>query len=350
MDEFLQLTRSYEATIDDVKPKERSVVAKINTWDVDRYKTSILSRGAILDGYRKNPVVLFEHGEDPARGALPIGRNEWIVADDTTIKAKTIFRDDAYSRELFDCYREGWLRGWSVRMVNPEYGPPTAEEIRSRPELKAKDCRLVFRRWEMGEYSAVVVPGNEDTLTILTSRGIFIPDRVRAMTDSCGGMAGGGAALEPVVKDKGNDGDDGKPPGARKRYVKQVGTKWVVFSEDDKHLGEYESEKAANDRLEEIEYFKAKEARGERRASPFIVEGSDGRWWIDEGDRRKLAFPTYQVAEECLALMRSRPTQLPTETVASVLLADIRRGHTEIEQELREWVELYTRGGIGSGK
>lgn len=324
-----QRTRSFEANVDDVKPKERSVVAKINTTSVDRYKTSILSRGAILDEYRRNPIVLFEHGEDISRGGLPIGRNDWITVDDTTIRAKTIFRDDTFSRELFDCYKEGWLRGWSVRMVNPEYSAPTPAEVNQRPELK--DCRLVFRRWALGEYSAVVLPGNADTLTILTSRGITIPPRLRAMTDSTGGMSGGGAAVEPNTK----------------RFVKEVDGKWHVMSEEGKSLGEYPSKEAAEKRLGEIEYFKHKDAKGEsdRGAPPFILEDG-GLWWIDEGTRRSLSFPTAKLAEECLSLMRSGGVHHTAEALVSVSLGDVRRAKAEMIEDVESMIQLYTRGRI----
>jgi len=322
-----QRTRSFLAKIDDVNPKERAIVAKINTDSIDRYKTVIMPRGALLDAYRRNPVVLWEHGEDPARGSMPIGRNDWITSNDREIKARTIFRDDAYSRELFDCYKEGWLSAWSVRMVNPEYSAPTPAEIGKRPELK--DCRLIFRKWELGEYSGTTVPGNSETLTILEKRGIFISPRVRAMTDSIGGMAGGGATVEPQ--------------NGLKRYVKKIGDKWHVMSEEGKSLGEYDSEDAAKERLQQIEYFKHKD-KGDRSA-PYIVE-EGGLWWIDEGFRRKLSFPTAKLAEECLRLMTQGGAKHTAEVLMSVSLGDVRKAKAEIVEDIMSYVQLYTRGKI----
>jgi len=333
--DLMQLTRSFEAQIDDVKPDERSIVAKINTWDVDRYQTAILPRGAILEGYRKNPVVLWEHGEDKLRGSLPVGRNQWITTDDRAMKAKTIFKDDEFSRELFKCYQEGWLRGWSVRMVNPEYSPPTPDEIRSRPELTS--CRQVFRRWSLGEYSAVAVPGNEDTLTILASRGLMSPDRLRAMTDSGGGMAGGGAALKP---------SDAIPD---KRFVKEIDGKWHVMSAEGKSLGEYDSKEGAEKRLGEIEHFKHEDKKKERTAPAIIEDG--GTWWIDEGDRRSCSFSDPQTAEEYLALMVAAPKRRIEDEAAIVQsLGEIRRAKQEINEYVKQYVDLYARGHCGSAK
>ncbi len=72
------IVRAYLAHVEDVNHRERSVVAKINTSSVDRYRTVIDPRGIALSNYRANPVVLWEHGHDAARGAMPVGRNEWI--------------------------------------------------------------------------------------------------------------------------------------------------------------------------------------------------------------------------------------------------------------------------------
>ena len=323
-----QRTRSYVAKIEDVEPKQRAIVAKINTDAIDRYKTVIQPRGALLDAYRRNPVVLWEHGEDPARGSMPIGKNDWITSNEREIKARTIFRDDAYSRELFDCYKEGWLQAWSVRMVNPEYSAPTPAEISNRPDLK--DCRLVFRKWELGEYSGTTVPGNSETLTILEKRGIFISPRIRAMTDSQGGLAGGGAAI--------------KPQDGLKRYVKEVDGKWHVMSEEGKSLGEYDSKEAAEKRLGEIEYFKHKD-KGDRSTPPFIIE-EGGLWWIDEGFRRKPSFPTAALAEECLAFSKQGGVHYTDGHILSVALGEVRRARDEMLEDMRGYIELYTRGRV----
>lgn len=171
--------RAYEATIEDVSKTDRSIVAKINTGDIDRYRTVISPDGIDLAGYRKNPVVLWEHGKDPQRGSLPIGRNQWIKPSNGSgngmLIAKTLFGKDDYSRSLFDMYEDGTLRGWSVNILpdNKRCSPPTKEEMRARPELS--DCAMMYRSGELAEYSGVAVPGNAETLSILAERGIWCP-------------------------------------------------------------------------------------------------------------------------------------------------------------------------------
>ena len=118
------LTRSFEARADDVRKDDRSIVSRINTSSVDRYKTIIQARGIDFANYRKNPVVLWEHGKDPQRGTMPIGRNLWIKSDGSSLIAKTQFRTDDYSQQLWEAYRDGDLRGWSVNVLPHDASPP----------------------------------------------------------------------------------------------------------------------------------------------------------------------------------------------------------------------------------
>lgn len=315
--------RSYVAEIDDVKPGERSVIAKINTGSIDRYRTVIEPRGMMLEAYRSNPVVLWEHGKDPHRGTMPIGRNVWIKIDrgeNPKIIAKTQFRNDDYSQALFEAYRDGDLRGWSVNILPHDHGVPTRDEIRMRPELR--DCQTIYRTSELAEYSAVAVPGNAETLTLLASRGIWIPE-IRTMTES-EGMEDGGALVKPKVKGKKKtiqpppqpitkdamDGDpdededededeapetvedgipatgggirpvgfsapEGEKPGdpandeepdadedddeldeSQKRYITHDGSQWVVHAEDGKVLGKHPTKSEAVKQLQAIEAHK----------------------------------------------------------------------------------------------
>ena len=176
------ITRAYLARVDDVIAKERSVVAKINTAALDRFRTTIDPKGVDLSNYNQNRVVLWEHGQDPARGAMPVGRNGWIRPaigpDGPELIAKTHFhskesgKGDDFTERLFECYRSGDLKGFSVR-VNPKdnCSPPTAEEIRSRPELA--DCYMCYRSTDLCEYSAVAVPGNQECLSLSEARSVL---------------------------------------------------------------------------------------------------------------------------------------------------------------------------------
>lgn len=172
-----RIIRSFEAKIDDVSPKERAVISKIGGMAVDRHRTRISPNGISLDAYRSNPIVLHEHGRCPSRGTMPVGKNQWIKCDGERIIAKTIFKDDQYSIDLFNAYKDEWMRGWSINVIASEGSPPTAEEIRAVPSLK-DECDYVFRRSELIEYSTTSMPSHRDALTLMVERGIWIPDDV----------------------------------------------------------------------------------------------------------------------------------------------------------------------------
>lgn len=173
------LTRGFDAAIE-VSDGERSVVAKINTDCVDRYQSVIDPAGIDLSAYRKNPVVLWNHGQ--SNDGLPVARCAWIkyMKAERCVIAKSIFLDDEFSSKVFKLYQDKVCRAWSVNIV-PEYGAassPTPDEIRNRPELAS--CYVIYRKCDLGEFSAVGVPGNSEALTLAVARGWGNPETIRA--------------------------------------------------------------------------------------------------------------------------------------------------------------------------
>jgi hypothetical protein len=305
-----QQLRSFQADVDDVNKSDRTIVAKISVGCVDRYNTVISPDGIDVRDYVKNPCVLFEHGRDITRGSMPVGKNLWIKVDKSgtgRLIAKTKFRDDDFSQALWECYSDGTLRGWSVSVLPTDFGAPSKEEIRSRPDLER--CETIFRRSILAEYSCVAVPGCQEALTdeqlrtygAVISRGIPLPqDVVEAVErlskiaedrdaeegtedrmSSCDGPSGG-YLIKPEDRDEekgeedrdkpaddkkkseedekpGDEADGDEDDSTEKRYIKHEGDKWIVYSEAGKPLGEYGSEAEAKKRLEQIEYFKHKD-------------------------------------------------------------------------------------------
>lgn len=168
------LIRAFEADIDSVLDGERAVVARINTSGVDRLKTVIDPLGCDVSHFNKTRSVLWNHGLDPIRGTVPIGQGHAkIRRSERDMLGKTAFRSDDFSSQLFDAYKDGTLRGWSIKAGVHEASPPTREEIRSRPELEG--CETIYRKWDLIEFSATPTPGNSDCLTMLVSRGLITP-------------------------------------------------------------------------------------------------------------------------------------------------------------------------------
>lgn len=177
------VTRAYQAETYDLSPGERAVVSVINTDALDRFRTVIDPLGVGLANYRKNPVLLWEHGLDPARGSLPVGRNLWIKCDKVKRRliAKSQYGEDEFSDGLWHLCQASILRAYSVNIVPDmaEASAPSAKELKARSDLA--DCHLIYRKSDLAEYSAVAVPGNPECLTEAVARGLWMPDRLRAL-------------------------------------------------------------------------------------------------------------------------------------------------------------------------
>ena len=197
-------------------------------------------KGIDLRAYNQNKVVLYEHGQCPSRGTLPVGRNGWlkpvIGPEGPELIGKTFFhgkgkKGDDFTERLFDMYESGDMKGFSVRvMPTVNCSPPTTEEIRARPELAA--CYMMYRGTELCEYSAVAVPGNAECLTLdearsvlkITARGLTLPadliGRAQAMIEASA------------------------PPGIG-RYIIHDGAKWHLLDDDGRVVSEHDTREEA---------------------------------------------------------------------------------------------------------
>lgn len=173
--------RAYAAESNEIDSEERTIVSTISTDSVDRYKTILQPDGVMLDNYRKNPVVLCNHGLGDSEGishvsGMPIGKNLWVKVSKRKLIAKTKFLprgEDEQADKVFRLFELGYLNAWSVRMNPIEFGLPTSAEIRARPELA--ECRQIFRKWDLIEYSAVTLPANPDAVQQARSLGLELP-------------------------------------------------------------------------------------------------------------------------------------------------------------------------------
>lgn len=292
------LIRAFDATIDSVDKADRSIVARINCASLDRFNSVIDPRGGVLDAYRRNPIVLWEHGKDPRRFTDPIGRNVWIKhgggKTPTDLLGKTRFLDDDFSQQRYEWYRDGVLNAFSVRAMPLEWGPPTREELAARPELANSrpnetrggfDGPIIHRRWELAEYSGTAVPGNANCLVAeralrvldLVDRDLlWLPDEARP-------------AFEAAA--------------ASRRIVEEDGKFFVLSEDGSKRLGgPYGSRGEAEKRLEQVDYFKHKDkGKPEKRTAPYI--DADGRTVRDADGRTIAAYATPKDAAELLRAM-----------------------------------------------
>jgi hypothetical protein len=143
---------------------------------------------------------------------MPIGRSAWIkyIKAERCVVSKTIFLggtddDDEYEKYADGLYRmavASIMNAYSVRIV-PDMkscSSPTADEIRKRPELA--ECYMMFRAWDLAEYSIVNVPGNPEALALAVSRGLSLPERlmhdIGRRESGAGGDVGGLDSPPPI--------------------------------------------------------------------------------------------------------------------------------------------------------
>jgi len=178
-------TRDISAPVEDVEIRPRAIVCRCGSNELDRYQTVVRPSGIDYASFnRSGGPVLWMHGKE-ARGSLPVGKSQvkYRPAPDDDLVARVVFRDDEFSRELFSCFADGSLTGWSIRALphTQHCGPPSYEEIRQRPELER--ANTIYRSAELVECSAVAIPGCKSAVTLMIERGLMaLPEAKRWLT------------------------------------------------------------------------------------------------------------------------------------------------------------------------
>lgn len=137
-----------------IDPERKTMQVTISTRDVDRDGDILESKGAKLDEYRKNPVVLWAHDKK----LPPIAKSVELMVGDDRIVSDIQFAETPFAKEIFSLYDGGFMNAWSVGF--------SAKEDGVEP-LVDKDGRITglhFREWELTEFSAVPVPANPNAL------------------------------------------------------------------------------------------------------------------------------------------------------------------------------------------
>src|SRR5690606_13142241 len=121
-----------------------------------------------FDNFRRNPVMLWQHGRDPMRGNVPIGRWENVrMSDDGVMRAEAVFDDsDEFARMIEQKYRRGFLNAASIGWM------PVFDE---RGRVTAFDLL---------EASAVAVPADPDALADARSADLAFLKDVWARTEA----------------------------------------------------------------------------------------------------------------------------------------------------------------------
>lgn len=260
------LTRSFEAKIDDVSTPRRTVTAKINTNCVDRYNTVIVPRGGDWSNFmRSGPAVLWEHGNDPNRGRLPVAHCsslKYRKADDDILGVMQ-FKSDDFSNQVMEMYASGTLRSFSVEFLPDaaKSGRPTQDEVRANPTWG--QAHTIYRSWELTGFSAVSYPGNPEALAVAIERGLWVSEETRQAIEH---QRKPKTYLEPMQDSaNGNDDDDDDEDDGGEDYdrskIKKVGDEWGVYSDEGELIAKHKTKSEAVQQLKAIYVHKAKEGK-----------------------------------------------------------------------------------------
>lgn len=152
------------------KPNGILIEGHSNAATVDRMKERIDPKGWRLDNYKKNPVVLFDHGKDPAFGTLPVGKAHEVGPTDTGLFTKIMLSNSKTEKisAVRDLVEEGILKTFSVG-----FNPIDMEKDGQNPDIH------VIKSAELIEQSIVPIPMNQDS-TFATVSKRFLGDNKTA--------------------------------------------------------------------------------------------------------------------------------------------------------------------------
>lgn len=146
----------------EMNDKEKSITHYISSGDSNRYGQILPIEGFQENEYRKNPIVMFQHGTSdmfvttPAKEQLDflIGKNLWTKPDGNYLLVKTQFADTELANDIYMLNKGGFLNAWS------KYWYPISD-----PEYK--DGFLHVAEWGIYEYSSVLVPVDSNAVNDL---------------------------------------------------------------------------------------------------------------------------------------------------------------------------------------
>lgn len=150
----------------------RVVEHVITDETTDRYGDIVRAKGAVIENYKKNPVILFGHDYKD----FPIGKSIkiWHDKDEQNIKSWGLYLDnrvDTTGRSdlAFKFITNGSLPAVSIGFMPMKTHRPKSKE--ERDKLGLGEFGVEFLQWELLEYSAVPVPANPNALQNMIKAG-----------------------------------------------------------------------------------------------------------------------------------------------------------------------------------
>lgn len=164
-----------KAEIETIDEKERTIVHTITTSVVDRYGDIVDPKGMNDKNFEKNPIVLYGHSTGSlwglTGGFVPIvGKSLWRKVEGEVIKSKTQFGQSTdFMEDAWNLAKDGFLPAVSIGFMPKAYEVTKLSDVTdlnpaNRSELDASMEVVIWRKWELLEYSLVPIPANPEAL------------------------------------------------------------------------------------------------------------------------------------------------------------------------------------------
>ncbi len=147
--------KDLHSTVIKAKQDDGSVRFRLTERKIDRVGEVVMPMGIILDTFKTNPVVLFQHGNSQ-HGRVPIGKInvDTITQTKNFLDADVIFDDGESSKDVFaqmiaQKVRDGFLNAGSIGFMPIEI---------SREAQFPKQTGPTFTKSELHEFSIAAIP------------------------------------------------------------------------------------------------------------------------------------------------------------------------------------------------
>lgn len=141
-----------------------SATAIISTPTPDRVNDLVVPSGCRLENYKKNPVVLWEHGFGLS---LPIAKSEdpdgnlTVAIGEGNVTATSYFTHRLKeSEQIFELITEGIVRATSIRLT----------PLKSNFKRNGDDDVFLIEVWDLEEWSWVAIPCNPEAVAGVVSK------------------------------------------------------------------------------------------------------------------------------------------------------------------------------------
>ena len=176
----------------------------LSTSTPDREQDTIDQDGWILDAYRLNPVVLWDHGYDMRLGRMTVGRATLIAIESGNLVAEAEF--DPADMPVSGCYAEAILRklaNGSLSAVSVGFQPldwsiPEGESARGDSWWPGID----YLKQELLEFSIVAIPCNPEALYQPAPGDELMAPPPSADIDAGADQAAAAAVLAKAARDR----------------------------------------------------------------------------------------------------------------------------------------------------